>query len=249
MWRYLFRFILLLVGFHLTECENIYDQEIYWRDYNKSIPQDALHVGYGLYIGHIIIDDFLVPGTIYPKTGKFITEDNGKKEDVNNIKIMCSQESLRFQWEYVNFHMKELPDDLLNRIVVAGYQNNNLRWYIGRAFHQNEWRIGKVDIFNFKSLIIWNNDGTLHRVFKFEILTDVNKIVNNYISLNLSSDVKVIKEEVSHKNGHFYSSIEAELDHLSEESKYVVKTMIWRVIYEVKRANRDNETFLSNLLN
>ncbi|XP_022900692.2 uncharacterized protein [Onthophagus taurus] len=173
MWRYLFRFILLLVGFHLTECENIYDQEIYWRDYNKSIPQDALHVGYGLYIGHIIIDDFLVPGTIYPKTGKFITENNGKKEDVNNIKIMCSQEPLRFQWEYVNFHMKELPDDLLNRIVVAGYQNNNLRWYIGRAFHQNEWRIGKVDIFNFKSLIIWNNDGTLHRVFKFEILTDV----------------------------------------------------------------------------
>nr|XP_022900694.1 uncharacterized protein LOC111413819 [Onthophagus taurus] len=239
----------ILVGFLLiVKGHNIYEDDIYWREYNKSIPEDAVHVGYGLYIGTRVIDGNLIPGTIYPKTGKFITEHFGKKETIDGVKIMCSQEPSRFQWEYVNFHGNALPENLLERLVAAGYQNNSLNWYIGRGFHQNEWRIGKVDIFNVKSLLIWNNDGTLHRLFNFEILTDVNKIVNT-IQSDVSSDLRAIKEELSNKNGYYFSSLAEELDGLPERFRDLIKTAIWRVIYKVKRSNVNNITLsLSDLV-
>nr|XP_022900681.1 uncharacterized protein LOC111413805 [Onthophagus taurus] len=234
MWR-----IIFLLGFLLIiKCENVYEQDIYWRDYKKIIPEDAVPVGYGLYVGQRLVNGVLIPGTLNPKAGKFTTEHNGKMEAIDDVKIMCSQEPFRFQWEYVNFYENDLPENLILRLVEAGPQNNttNLPWYIGRAFHQNEMRIGKVDIFNVKSLLIWNNDGTFHRVYKFEILTDINKIVNNNIHADTSSDIQVIKNELSNKKNSFILSIAAELDLLSEEDKDLVKTSIWRLINEVKRA-------------
>ncbi|XP_022909319.2 uncharacterized protein [Onthophagus taurus] len=172
MWSnvYLFRYILPIGFLLIIICENANGGDIYWREYNIDVPIDAVPAGHGLYVGQSILDGILTPGTIYPTAAKFVTEHYGKKEKTNDIKILCSQNPLRFKWEYID--VSNIPKNLVHRLVEGGYQSN-LRWYIGRAFHQTEWRIGKVDLTGLKSLLIWNNDGTLQRLYDFEILTYV----------------------------------------------------------------------------
>ncbi|XP_022900673.2 uncharacterized protein [Onthophagus taurus] len=211
---------ILLVGF-LIFVKHAHDQPVFWRDYNKiNIPRQAVNVGFGIHIGQSNFDGVLVPGTIYSKSGRFITENNGKQERINNVQIMCSENPLRLSWEYID--VKKLPENLSHRVIIAGDRNNI--YYIGRAFHQNEWRIGKVDLFDAKSLLIWNNDGTLHKVFNFEVLTDAYKI----------------NESPASTMYNFTLSLGAELDLLPEDKKDLVKTAIWQVIYEVKNTNKSN---------
>nr|XP_022900695.1 uncharacterized protein LOC111413821 [Onthophagus taurus]XP_022900696.1 uncharacterized protein LOC111413821 [Onthophagus taurus]XP_022900697.1 uncharacterized protein LOC111413821 [Onthophagus taurus]XP_022900698.1 uncharacterized protein LOC111413821 [Onthophagus taurus]XP_022900700.1 uncharacterized protein LOC111413821 [Onthophagus taurus] len=72
--------------------------------------------------------------------------------------------------------------------------------------------------------------------------------VNNILP-GMSLDLRFIKENILNKNNYFFLSIAAELDLLPDDAKDLIKTAIWRIIYEVKQARRSNiQLSLSNLL-
>ncbi|XP_022900666.1 uncharacterized protein [Onthophagus taurus] len=242
------RFILLLVFLLTVRCENEYERDIYWRHFNKVIPEDAVDVGFGVYVGISLLDGYMIPGTINPESGKFEGVLSRKHEKTDEVKILCSKNPLRFKWLYING--TDLPPNLpiLSKRFVK-LDSNSRTYYVGRAFHENQWRIGTVYSPAMKIFYTWNNDRTVRQLNHYEILTYItpDNMVYNNPQQDVSSDLKTIKELLN-KNNYFILSVAAEIDLLPEPSKDLVKSAIWRIIYTVKRAKVTNsEISLSNL--
>nr|XP_022900831.1 uncharacterized protein LOC111413918 isoform X1 [Onthophagus taurus]XP_022910787.1 uncharacterized protein LOC111421824 isoform X1 [Onthophagus taurus] len=149
------------------------DYDYYWRDYDGSIPPDAVSAAYGLYIGQKFQKCTLIPGSIYSQNQTFIGEYVGKFETKDDVKILCSSRVLK--WVTVNmekfFYEGNLIPSEYCKLVPGGYQDaGNYRWYIGRVFHENMWKVSKVDLRNFKALSVWSINGSYERVKNFEML-------------------------------------------------------------------------------
>lgn len=56
--------------------------------------------------------------------------------------------------------------------VKGGNQENKFDLYIGKAFHEGEWKIGKVVGMTeaSKGLWVWNTDGRAIHLFQFQLL-------------------------------------------------------------------------------
>nr|XP_022903136.1 uncharacterized protein LOC111415608 [Onthophagus taurus] len=169
MLRNVIYFLILIVSTKSTE------KDVYWRDFKGNLPKDAIKAGISgsspeTYIGQAIYQGFLTPGTIYPKKKIFISEYFGKFELKEHIRILCSKNESKLSWERI--HVDALPLRLEDRLIEGGYQGG-IRWYIGRVFHQNEFRAGKVELYahDYKGLFIWNDDGSSARFLEFEVLS------------------------------------------------------------------------------
>ncbi|GJQ72997.1 hypothetical protein Trydic_g1634 [Trypoxylus dichotomus] len=145
-------------------------QDFFWRDYvHGDIPCDAIEAATGRYIGQAYHNGNMV-ATIYPYSDAAIIEMGGKKGIGNNVKIFCSNKPENLYWEKVNF---DKPfDSQMRGAVKGGYQENQFSLYIGKAFHQGEWKIGKVvDITQIiKGLWVWNTEGESINLREFHLL-------------------------------------------------------------------------------
>ncbi|GJQ73005.1 hypothetical protein Trydic_g1642 [Trypoxylus dichotomus] len=149
-------------------------QHFYWRDYSyEYLPCDAFEAAPGRYIGQVYQYGNMV-GTIYPQNGTAIAEIYGKQNFAKNIKIFCTNRSEYFYWEKVNMN-EHYSRGQMSYVVAGGYQidgESQFPLYIGKAFHDNEWKIGKVvDIFHrWKGLWVWDRDGITLNLQEFYMM-------------------------------------------------------------------------------
>ena len=64
---------------------------MYWRDFNGTVPYDALSAEDNLYIGQVTENRGLLPGTFYPESRSVVTMAHDLKILVNdplNIKVI-----------------------------------------------------------------------------------------------------------------------------------------------------------------
>ncbi|KAK9711954.1 Protein of unknown function (DUF3421) [Popillia japonica] len=146
-------------------------EEFYWRNYFPSeIPCDAFPGPDSKYIGQVnYSNDVCLPVCIYPQCNKAVGERAGKQEFRENIRIMCTTNAHKFFWEPIDFNC--VTDCQMKNVVVGGYQDGyNL--YVGKAYHEGEWKIGKVVPKHnpYKGLQVWNRCGYCEIIPKFDIL-------------------------------------------------------------------------------
>ncbi|KRT84356.1 hypothetical protein AMK59_1752 [Oryctes borbonicus] len=171
--------LLLTSALHL-EAEAL-TQDFYWRDYIPGdMPCDAIEAAPGRYIGQAYENGYMV-ATIYPHIGVAVIEMGGKKIIRDNVKIFCSYQPQYFYWEKVNFD--EPYDNQATNAVRGGHQNNLFILFIGKAFHEGEWKIGKVfDIMHkWKGLWLWDANGKSNNLREFYLLkynTSINECTN-----------------------------------------------------------------------
>nr|XP_022904426.1 uncharacterized protein LOC111416602 [Onthophagus taurus] len=117
--------------------------DIYWRDYKGSISADAVPTQHDTYIVQVILKNGgNVPGTLYPSEQVAFSEDEtGRVIFKTNIKYLCSSKPKNFEWVSVN--TSSLDEGYLHNCVPGGFEIGRTL-YIGKIFHQNEWKIGKV---------------------------------------------------------------------------------------------------------
>nr|XP_022907591.1 uncharacterized protein LOC111419068 [Onthophagus taurus] len=154
------------------------DADVYWRDYNGSIPSDAFPTYHGNYIAQVVYyvreELGVVPGTLYPESKIVISESaHGKITFKDNIKILCTTEPTAFEWMYVN--VEQLKPTFLQNCVIGGgayYYNRGVKVYIGKIFHEGQWKIGKVFGLDVKQpgLKVWWNNGRTYWAKDFQIL-------------------------------------------------------------------------------
>lgn len=85
---------------------------------------------------------------------------------------MCSPVPDKFYWENVNYNTTEDGSTAyLEKAVEGGYQDNFVV-YIGRAYHEGEWKIGKVLPKHIPTggLQVWDKAGQCAIITEFEIL-------------------------------------------------------------------------------
>ncbi|KAK9745146.1 Protein of unknown function (DUF3421) [Popillia japonica] len=149
--------------------------DVYWRDFiDGYIPEDAFMGDENLYIGQMPLNGIL-PGTIYPDRKLMISECcTGRKEATVGVKILCTRHPGNFKWRYVN--TSALSKGHLDDLVRGGIENNNIL-YIGKVFHEGQWKIGKVypTFHNLRGLRIWTSSGDVHVAHDFQILTYIDR--------------------------------------------------------------------------
>ncbi|KAI4464728.1 hypothetical protein MML48_3g00012081 [Holotrichia oblita] len=163
---------LLLLSFTLS-FGNI-QHNYYWRDYKGTIPEDAVNGTADLYIAQVYYEGIL-PATVYPSTKQAVTECRGARRILKYpIKILCDKRKDNFEWTYVN--VNSLNAEKLSDMVVGGFEVGNTL-YIGRTFHEGEWKIGKVfpPPYYLHGLTVWYNDGRQYITHDFQILRYLGK--------------------------------------------------------------------------
>nr|XP_022899746.1 uncharacterized protein LOC111413119 [Onthophagus taurus] len=145
--------------------------EYYWRDYIGEIPKDAVEASPGLYIGQIPYNG-LLPGTIYPLKQVAVSSGDGHKiESKDGVKILCCEKNneKKFKWDYVN--IKNLTPQKVMQLVRGGWENG-YRLYIGKIFHEGDWKIGKIfpPGSGLQGLRIWYNNGPEYVSLDFQVL-------------------------------------------------------------------------------
>ncbi|GJQ73019.1 hypothetical protein Trydic_g1654 [Trypoxylus dichotomus] len=144
----------------------------YWRDYVfGDIPYDAIEIADdGKYIGQAYVDGGLLPVTIYPHHDFAIGELFGKVVINDNIQILCTSEPSSLYWDSVDF-TKPAGGQLKNTII-GGFYKNDFNYFIGKIYHDGEWKVGKVIPIESpsKGLIVWNSDGKAVSFSKFHLL-------------------------------------------------------------------------------
>ncbi|GJQ73004.1 hypothetical protein Trydic_g1641 [Trypoxylus dichotomus] len=133
-------------------------QDFYWRDYYfEDIPCDAIEAAPGRYIGQVYFQGDTI-ATIRPYNGTAVAEIYGRQNFTANTKIFCSNRPENFYWENVNFNQPN--DGQMANVVRGGYQldeGSQFNLYIGKAFHENEWKVGKVveNTHRWKGMWLW----------------------------------------------------------------------------------------------
>ncbi|XP_071051925.1 uncharacterized protein [Onthophagus taurus] len=172
MSRFLTIYLFIFVGFISQQEIFVKGADVYWRDYEGTIPSDAYSTGYNTYIAQVVYNNSLMTGTFYPSKKIVVAEYDGKKEFDDNFKLLCTSEPQSLQWEAVN--MGELDHEFLHQCIIGGHQADG-KLYIGKIYHENEWKIGKVvpptSIYN--NLYVWWNNGGTYVSQDFEILMTV----------------------------------------------------------------------------
>ncbi|KAI4464727.1 hypothetical protein MML48_3g00012080 [Holotrichia oblita] len=146
----------------------------YWRDYKDIIPEDAINGTADLYIGQVYYEGILA-GTFYPTAKQVVTECRGERRIIKYpIKILCDKRKDNFEWMYVN--VKSLNAEKLSDMVVGGFEVNNTL-YIGKIFHEGEWKIGRVfpPPYWLPGLTVWYNNGKQYITHDFQILRYLGK--------------------------------------------------------------------------
>ncbi|XP_022906611.1 uncharacterized protein [Onthophagus taurus] len=168
--NYLLIFVVVCVQGIFVSCGNA---DVYWRDYRGTIPRDAVPTDHGTYIAQVIIENGgIVPGTLYPDRKVAVSEaPSGRVEFLNNIKILCSPQPSALKWEYVNTN--QLDAKFLEKCIVGGFEVGHTL-YIGKVFHQGQWKIGKVfpPHAEHTGLRVWWNDGNNYAPQDFQILME-----------------------------------------------------------------------------
>ncbi|GJQ73002.1 hypothetical protein Trydic_g1639 [Trypoxylus dichotomus] len=88
-------------------------------------------------------------------------------------KIFCSNRRGNFYWEKVNFSQPN--DGQMANVVRGGYQlddGSQFNLFIGKAFHENEWKVGKVVeiTHRWKGIWLWDRNGKSINLQEFYIL-------------------------------------------------------------------------------
>ncbi|KAI4454298.1 hypothetical protein MML48_9g00009568 [Holotrichia oblita] len=168
--KQIFTCVFLLATLVSIVCQNCTTRYgYYWRDYRGSIPVDAFNVTSNLYIAQVLYDSVLIGG-YYAGTGAVITEYEGHRVVVRDtIKFLCNTQRDRFKWVRQNAY--SLKPDFLESMVIGGFEDNVLT-YIGRIFHENQWKIGKVfpPPHPLQGLNVWTENEGRYITPDFEIL-------------------------------------------------------------------------------
>ncbi|KAK9711951.1 Protein of unknown function (DUF3421) [Popillia japonica] len=162
-------------------------EEFYWRNYFPSeIPCDAFpgpdfciypqcnkavgeRAGKQEFRENIRVNIQFVQTVALRQCNKAVGERAGKQEFRENIRIMCTTNAHKFFWEPIDFNC--VTDCQMKNAVVGGYQDGyNL--YVGKAYHEGEWKIGKVVPKHnpYKGLQVWNRCGSCEIISSFDIL-------------------------------------------------------------------------------
>ncbi|XP_022908628.1 uncharacterized protein [Onthophagus taurus] len=168
--NYLLIFVVVCVQGIFVSCGNA---DVYWRDYKGTIPNDAVPTDNGTYIAQVILaSGGNIPGTLYQYKKVAVSAASGKRlEFLNNIKVLCSPKPSALKWKFVNTN--QLDAKFLDKCVVGGFEIG-YTLYIGKVFHEGEWKIGKVFPPNAKytGLTVWRDDGNSYPTHDFQILTE-----------------------------------------------------------------------------
>lgn len=86
-----------------------------------------------------------------------------------NLQVLCDDLLENFTWEYVN--VNSLTNEKLSDYVVGGTEDGSTL-YIGKVFHEGQWKIGKVfpPSSQWKGLRVWYNSGDKYATDDFQIL-------------------------------------------------------------------------------
>nr|XP_022910671.1 uncharacterized protein LOC111421722 [Onthophagus taurus] len=169
--------LMIITGHNQISCESV---DLYWRDYNGTIPSDAYPAGNDIYIGQTLNLPYmqvggLLPGGLYPDRHMVIVEAHGKRQEHNkNIKVLCTSTPYLLKWKWIN--TRDLKPNLSENCVIGGYEGDRLL-FIGKIFHDGEWKIGKVfpPSNDRNGLRIWTKEGIAFRTQDFQILMSVNQ--------------------------------------------------------------------------
>nr|XP_022909077.1 uncharacterized protein LOC111420334 [Onthophagus taurus] len=171
MLRYLSPYLFVsIIVFNQGVFVTCVDADIYWRDYGRTIPSDAFPSGHGTYIAIVIFNGGLIPATLYPHLYMAVSEGpNGRVEFRDNIKILCTSRPESLTWEPVSVDQLNLT--FLKKCIPGGYEDGS-KLYIGKVFHEEEWKIGKVFPITseWKGLRVWWNSGQTYTPQYFEVL-------------------------------------------------------------------------------
>ncbi|KAK4873274.1 hypothetical protein RN001_015303 [Aquatica leii] len=137
--------VILLVNF-LFAVNAHYVPGFYWRDFDGTVPDDALPGGTDLngkpiYIGQVYAY-YLIPAKIYKNDKRAYYEYGGEELNVTeNIKILCTQHPDDFYWIPTdNDRIKSIANVTL---VLGGYEPG-CSTYIGRTRKYGEVLVGKA---------------------------------------------------------------------------------------------------------
>ncbi|XP_022907889.1 uncharacterized protein [Onthophagus taurus] len=168
--NYLVIFVVVCVQGIFVSCGNA---DVYWRDYKGTIPNDAVPTDNGTCIAQVILANCgNVPGTLYQHKKVAVTESSGKRvEFLSNIKVLCSPNPSALKWQFVNTN--QLDAKFLEKCIVGGFEIG-YTVYIGKVFHQGQWKIGKVfpPHAEYTGLRVWGDDDENYSTDDFQILME-----------------------------------------------------------------------------
>ncbi|GJQ72154.1 hypothetical protein Trydic_g3248 [Trypoxylus dichotomus] len=186
--------------------------DVYWREYiDGHIPEDAVFVETGIYVGQLPMNGIL-PATIYSSQRKAVSECFTKRvEATEGVKILCTTNSERLQWKYVN--IANLNKSHLGKLVRGGIEEGQIL-YIGKIFHEGQWKVGKVfpGFHNLRGLRIWTNSGGHHVASDFQDAEDVIMLIMGVHRMKAMTDVPLL-----HDNARPHTS-----RHTTEETVKIV---------------------------
>ncbi|KRT82161.1 hypothetical protein AMK59_3962 [Oryctes borbonicus] len=144
------------------------EHNYYWRQYRGKIPLDAFNAAENLYVAQLI-NQWLMPGTFNATTKEAYSEQGSRLTVTDNFKILCDFHSDNFYWEKVNIY--DLVGSNLNDLVVGGSEFG-ATLYVGKVFHDGEWKIGKVfaPLHLLQGLRVWDDKNQRHVAQNFEVL-------------------------------------------------------------------------------
>ena len=147
----------------------------YWRDFDGSIPEDALPGGKDInnkpiYIGQALSGNLLIPAKIYSTGSTAFYELGGKEHEVkDNVMILCTQHPEQFKWIPTDNMRLKLLNDVY---VVKGGFEPGVSTYIGRVHHCGEILVGKaLADMSFNEGCHFTHNGKAQRFSAFEVLT------------------------------------------------------------------------------
>ncbi|XP_071055825.1 uncharacterized protein [Onthophagus taurus] len=145
----------------------------YWKICDGAVPDDAvLTEDTTIFVSRVCAGGHHDRMSCYTATYNSIdmtsTANVNRHRDIfyKNRMILCTSNPELLRWEFVN--IESLTGDFLNKVVSAGSLDGTDR-YVGKVFHENEWKISTVE--PGKGLLIWaNEDGTDVVVTDFQVL-------------------------------------------------------------------------------
>ncbi|KAF2895658.1 hypothetical protein ILUMI_10517 [Ignelater luminosus] len=138
---------LFLLCFVYTLDAKSYIEDYCWRDYDGTIPTDAMAHGLDsqgkpVYVGQALYQDKLIPGQIYTNDRNVYFEWNGEEiSTYKNVKILCSKHADKFEWVQTTKNKIVL---LVNKILIKGGYESQYTTYIGRKEVNGVTYLGKI---------------------------------------------------------------------------------------------------------